>query len=363
MKGIPHTFFLALFLGALLNAIPVTTWAEGDSGPALRQDHPNEYVVQKGDSLWSISARFLQDPWRWPEVWENNPNIQDPNVIYPGDRVVLRRDSNGRPRLRVERPAPTTARTPNGELPVVKLSPQVRVEELAPEPVPVVNMLSVQTFVKQIRVLNKDEIEASPYIQGTAEKRLLGGSSGDLVYVRNLPVSQFLQYGVYQLGNTYRNAKGKPIGYEMVRVATAKVQRFGDPSVLRLEETSREVRENDLVFPDSGEDTNYFLPHVAPANLQGHIIAVVDGVANIGQYQMVTLDLGRKQGVEAGHIFIVSLHAEATRDPRTRKPVQGYDHRAGVLLVFQVYDGVSFALVMEADRPLHIHDTVQAPQG
>lgn len=360
MKGRHYTLLIAMLGGVLLLLQGTLAWADNGT-PQLREDHPQEYIVKSGDSLWSISARFLRDPWRWPEVWEINPDIANPNLIYPGDRVVLRRDGNGQPRLRVERTV-TTAPAQAGGLPVVRLSPKVRVEELEPEPVPVVNMLSVRTFVKQIKVLNKEELKTSAYVQASAEKRLLGASAGDLIYVGQLPSSESLQYGIYQLGNTYRNHKKKVIGYELVRVATAKIQRYGSPSVLRLETTSREVREGDLVFADVGNEEPYFIPHAAPAKLKGRIISVIDGVANIGQYQMVTLDMGSKQGVEPGHIFLVARHAEETRDPRSRKMVKGYDQRAGILLVYQVYDGVSFALVMEADRPMHIHDTVLAPQ-
>ena len=69
---------------------------------ALTEDPPSRYVVVKGDTLWDISARFLRDPWRWPDIWHVNPQIKNPHLIYPGDRVELT-FKDGKPQLVLKR--------------------------------------------------------------------------------------------------------------------------------------------------------------------------------------------------------------------------------------------------------------------
>ena len=86
--------FTALIFSALVGPV----LAAGEA-PNLKADHPSRYIVQKGDTLWDISGRFLNEPWRWPDVWQVNPHIQNPHLIYPGDEVFLSyRD--GRPHQR-----------------------------------------------------------------------------------------------------------------------------------------------------------------------------------------------------------------------------------------------------------------------
>jgi hypothetical protein len=105
-------------IGACLIWAGVATAAERTDRIELQDGHPTEYVVVKGDTLWHIAGRFLRSPWRWPEVWNVNPQIENPHLIYPGDIIYLTW-VDGQPRLGLRRG-------------VRKLSPQVRVQPLEP---------------------------------------------------------------------------------------------------------------------------------------------------------------------------------------------------------------------------------------
>ncbi|MDZ7810433.1 MAG: LysM domain-containing protein [Arhodomonas sp.] len=105
-----------LLWGWLVALVVSAAAAAQDS--SLRDGHPTRYTVQPGDTLWDIASRFLTKPWYWPEIWHENPEIDNPHLIYPGD-VIRLAIVDGEPRLTAERGGGT-----------VKLSPKVRVEEL-----------------------------------------------------------------------------------------------------------------------------------------------------------------------------------------------------------------------------------------
>src|SRR3954464_9089175 len=111
----------------------------------LAKDHPDTYTVRKGDTLWDISARFLTRPWLWPEIWQANPQVRNPHLIYPGDVLNLSMDANGRH---------------------VGLEPRVRSEDA---PVTAIPLSELRMFLKELRVMDADEVEQSPYVVGFEE--------------------------------------------------------------------------------------------------------------------------------------------------------------------------------------------------
>lgn len=325
-----------------------------DSSPAAVGSVPvrlEHYTVMPGDTLWGIARRFLDDPWRWRELWRDNPDIRDPHHIYPGDTISYVRDGDGPGHLTVSQRA----------LPVIKLSPKLRVEPLPPEPVPTVSKVVLDKFLVHARVVDEAVLDKAPYILGSAERRLLGGAAPDEVYAMGLVNNGRVEYGVYKRGITYRNDDGDLLGYELKQVAKARLLRFGQPSVLRLVQTSYSVTRGDLVLPNPAGGDYRFLPQAPPAKSQGHILSVFGGIRMIGQYDSVSLDLGKTDGILPGQVFAVLQPRDALRDPRSGDRVRGYDRRAGLLMVYQVFEHVSHAVVMEARVPLRVHDLVAAP--
>jgi len=308
--------------------------------------------VVKGDTLWDISARFLRDPWLWPEVWQANPQIANPHLIYPGDTITLEiRD--GKPVLRLHR----------GRR-VVKLSPRIRKQPLS-QAIPTIDPEAIRHFLNQARVVSEAELKTAPYVLGGVEKRLLTGSPGEKIYARGVPAGRVARYGVYRVGKTYRNPddKNEILGQEVVRVADAILDRGGDPATLRLLDVKREIRAGDRLLPVAEDMVSapYYLPHPPDSGIKGRIISIFDGVSMVGQYQGVVLDLGRRNGIEPGHVLAVYQANGKMKDPVTGEMVRLPDERAGVLLVFRTFDKVSYALLMQSTRPIHLMDSVRAP--
>lgn len=136
----------------------------------------------------------------------------------------------------------------------------------------------------------------------------------------------------------------------------------GDPSTLDVTSSSREILRGDRLLPVVGNQyQRSFIPR-APENLvDASIIAVFDGVKQIGQYQVVVLNLGRQEDIEAGHVLAVKQRGSKVKDIVNGGSVKLPDERAGEIMVFRVFEQVSYALVMRATRPMHVLDQVTNP--
>jgi hypothetical protein len=340
----------------LVMLLMIATAAVADT-VKLKSDHPDRYVVVKGDTLWDISARFLENPWLWPEVWSFNPQIKNPHLIYPGDVVYLEYDAQGRPVLKVQRGQPT-----------VKLSPTVRAARVE-VPIATIPLDAIRQFLGHPRVISKREMENSAYIVAGNDNHLISGT-GDRIYARGVVPGQDPNsvYSVLRIGKAYRNPgadRDDVLGYEALHVADAKVLDFGDPATLRLTQSNRETLVGDRLVPKRASDLDQtFIPHSPTIPVEGKIISVVDGVSRIGQYQTVVINKGEQDGMETGNVLAVYQSGKTVRDNYGEKhgeEVTLPEERAGIILVFRTYDRVSYALVMEAQRDMRVYDAVRNP--
>nr|WP_295714980.1 LysM domain-containing protein [uncultured Halomonas sp.] len=335
--------------GALLLSVVMLMSADVAAWERLRSDAPERYQVVSGDTLWGIAGRFLHTPWQWPQLWRHNPQITNPHLIYPGDVLILR-DCDGSPCLALER----------GQN-VVKLSPQMRTlphrEAIAPIPMEV-----ARAFLREHRVV--DDVEALQelaYVVAGNDRRLISGA-GDKLYVRG-DVPHYGEVGIFRQSEPYQAMDGTPLGLELINVGVARhISSEGDIAQIEVISSHQEVRVNDIVLPlEERELSSEFMPR-APLNpVEGHIIAVPGGVRFIGRYQIVALDLGTLDGLQAGHVLRVNQQGELINDPRTQELVRLPSTEAGIVMVFKPYDHVSYALVMQASRVLEVGDQVASP--
>lgn len=317
----------------------------------LKADHPDRYVVVKGDTLWDISGRFLQSPWKWPEIWHVNTQIKNPHLIYPGDVIVLTW-KDGVPRLEVQRGRPT-----------VKLSPTVR-ESRIESAIPTIPVDAIRQFMNSNRIVGKEEIDNAAYILSFASEHLIGGE-GVEVFVRNRnEEDKTSRYEVLRSNKPFIDPEtGEEIGYEALYLGDSEMQAEGDPARFMLTQTRREVLKGDRMLPVKDEAIHhYYTPRSPEKSIEGRIISVVDGVSQIGQYQVVALNKGETDGVSAGNVLAVYQTGEKIRDTISgEEAVQLPNERAGLLMIFRTYERVSYALVMEAIKPIHVLDTVVNP--
>ncbi len=322
----------------------------------LKSNYPKEYVVVKGDTLWDISGMFLKKPWYWPDIWQVNPQVENPHLIYPGDRLSLvYRD--GRPVLEVTRGLKT-----------VKLSPGAREIE-TDVAVPTIPLSAIMPFLTKPQVLAEEIFNQAPYIVASSEERLISGA-GDKVYARSVEQAKGDDYSIFRGGKSYLDPQtGELLGYEAIYSGDARVEQHGDPAEVVLTNTNREVLVGDrlLAFEEDSYNVN-FLPHALDNGVEGQIISVFDGVSQIGQYQIVVLNRGAREGIEAGHVLSVYRTGVVVNDSVMPEELRNDDNSVvtlpdeheGEVMVFKVFEKVSYAIVMKATRAIHVLDKVVA---
>ena len=335
---------LILLLGFAL-AIPVALADE-----LLRADHPDRYTVVRGDTLWDISGRFLRSPWRWPEIWHVNPQIANPHLIYPGDVLELVY-IDGRPQLQLRR----------GTL---KLSPSVRSTPWDGA-IPTIPVDAIAPFLTRPYVIGANELETAPYIVDFAAEHILGGP-GQRAYVRKIEDDSHLKYEIIRPGGPYKDGEtGEILGYEARYIGSSELQRTGDPATVFISATELESIIGDRLMAAGDEKaTANFTPHAPAMPVEGTIIAVFNGVSQIGQFNVVVIDRVQADGLNPGTVLRVDQRGETIRDVvarNARETVRLPDEEAGLLMVFRTFERVSFGLVMHATRVMHIDDKVRNP--
>lgn len=325
------------------------------SAPALRERVPLRYVVKKGDTLWSISNHFLLNAWEWPEIWFVNGQVRNPHKIYPGDVLDLM-VVNGRPQLVAQK---------QPDLREDRVSPQVRATKLT-DAIPAIPIEAIRDFLHSPRMVMPDEIKRAPYLLAFVDEHLMVGANSR-VYVRKLkPNDETVDFNVVRLGREYKDpTSGESLGYEATDVGDAELEKSGDPGVAMLTKTTREALAGDYFLPVEPENFDaYFYPHAPADDMRATIISVYDGVTQVGQYQVVALNRGGRNGMEPGHVLTVMQSNRTARDPYGdlgESTVRLPDVKAGTAMVFKVTPKVSFALIMEATRAIKVLDKAVKP--
>lgn len=318
---------------------------------------PDQYTVQEGDTLWDIASAFLQDPWYWPEVWYINPQVENPHLIYPGDVLSLV-NVDGRERVMV-----TTGSA-------YRLSPAARVTPLD-ESVRSIPYESVAAFLSSGAILERKEAEDLPYVLSSRNDHIIA-AAGMEVYVRGGdPAATGTRYTVIHVDEELVDPDdGKTVGFKADYVGEGVMSRGGDPATVALTDTTREVLLGDRLIPVEDDVNMNFFPKSPDYEIDGRIISVVDGVTQIGQYQVVIVNRGARDGLAPGDVLEVFQTGETIRDrfaggfmniSAGGEKVKLPDEQAGTLLIFKVHDRIGYGLVMEATNVIHVLDTVKNP--
>ena len=318
---------------------------------ALKEGHPKTYVVKKGDTLWDISGLFLKSPWKWPEIWHVNPQVNNPHLIYPGDVLNLVY-INGQPRLVVSR---------NKD---IKLTPQVRISDLDLA-IPAISLDVISPFLSDSRVEDSETLKSAPYVLAGKSGHIVSGA-GDEMFARGEFSDDHEAFGIFRVGEAFIDPDTEELlGYQAMSIASAKVTDVeGEVATLALNQTTQEVRRGDRLLPDEERHINTnFYPSAPEEDVEGSIIAVEGGVSQIGSMDAVVINRGARDGLDIGHVLAIYRVGERVRDPITKEIVKVPDSRAGFLMIFRTFEKVSYGLVLKASHALEVMDKVKTPDG
>lgn len=366
---------------------------------ALKEGHPDRHVVVKGDTLWWISARFLKDPWLWPKVWQlNRSQIKNPHLIYPGDVIVLDM-SSGQPQLKLLRET-------------ITLEPGVIAEPLTQNAISTIPLNVITPFLSQPLVIEKGQLAESPRIIAGQDNRVVL-STGTRVYVNNIEEDSGLNWYIYRPGDSLIDPDSKEVlGVEATYLGDLKVKRFGAPATAEVVKAKEEIFVKDRLVPSGDEVITNFTPRAPDTPIRGRVLKIYGGLAEAGPESIVSINRGSQDGVEVGHVLAVSRYGRVIKDPEPTKADQekaakaeanakpklkelnfdlsrgedgkavlnfakdkkqasepiiepGYvklpDERVGLIMVFRVFDKISYGLVMQANEPVYTLDAIHNP--
>ena len=316
----------------------------------LAPDAPDRHTVVKGDTLWGIAAKFLKDPFRWPEVWKMNAEqVRNPHLIYPGQLVILDR-SGAEPRLRLGQ--------------VVKLSPQVRAE-VPPQEIPAIPAQAIEPFLSQPLVIDPATLENAPRIVALQEDRVYGGN-GDLAYASGVD-PKIGQWQVYKPGQPLRDPdSGEALGIEAVFLGNARVSGAPgqDTTPLTIVSARQEIARGDRLVPASRPEIMSYMPHPPAQPVEGRVLKLYDNAGVGGRNSIVAISRGKQDGLEMGHVLaLYSAGRTVTNRFGDSKPQTHTlpEERYGLMFVFRVFERVSYALITDAAQPVVAGDRVRQP--
>jgi len=395
-----------LILALLFGFIFIAQAEEVELNPA----HPDTYVVQKGDTLWDISAVFLKSPWLWPEIWHANPQIENPHLIYPGDQINLIY-LDGKPKLTVNRSHPT-----------VKIGPSVRTID-HDDAIQTIPLKDIEPFLKELRILNQEDVDLAPYIVASEEDRNVS-ATGNHVYVRNLKnARQGDRFAIVRPTVIYREIPTdypwetsdtheiesiewqkssaytttavmsrfwkkyidrtywenvKILGYEVADTGVAEVMRVSSDEIttMKIIDVDTEVKAGDLILPiDEFNFDPYFTPKAATTpNDNIRIVALNNALFGSGRRQIVAISNGSAQGVSVGDVFAVYSPERVIRDkimhPKndlktlfkpSKAKVTLPMELSGHIMVFKSFENISYAIITDGNRSIKLYDYVKLP--
>lgn len=298
---------------------------------SLKADAPKRYEVQRGDSLWTVAEKFLQDPWMWPQLWQANPHVSNPHLLYPGDVLELLEGEN-----------------------VLRIQPRLRIMTLQ-EPIPFLPLNQLEAFLNRDVMIDRPEFEDALYVVGLAEDGRTLASKGDRLSVLGDTTEGVTRYGIYrELEEIRHPVTRKHLGFKAQSLGTARlISDDGKMPQLEVTNSYQEIRVGDRLLPFSDSPFGEGFQPSTPANpLHGKLLrALSENRTIIGSFEPVMLDLGADQ-LQPGQVVEILAPGRRLRNPATGEVIFAAENRKGLVMVYRVFDHTSFGLVMHAREPM-----------
>lgn len=349
--------------------------AESTAPVQVKSDAPERYTVVKGDTLWGISGRYLNDPWRWPEIWEANKQVYNPHLIYPGDVLLLCQIQDGKVlavdmgggcaeivgRIRDGGGVPTEIAMTDG---TVKLRPQARELPLSLA-IPSIPLKEIQRYLNDSRVVTQDQLDKAPYVLSAQDGRVVAGKD-DRIFVRD-KANQLVTngaYGIYRGGQHYVDPDTKALlGFEAEDIGAGRVTAIdGEVATLKLSRSNQDVRIGDkLLENEVNQIASMFHPSNPEGVKPGKVLRIFGSIASGAQFSVIVINRGEADGVKAGHTFALYRNGGVVKDRLTNEMLRLPADNAGLAMVFRTFEKVSYALILKSTTTIKVGDEVRPP--
>lgn len=343
----------------------------------LAPNAPDVYVVKRGDTLWAISGIYLLRPWRWPELWGMNlQQIKNPHLIFPGQKLYLERKDGY-----------ATLRTSPSDKDTVRLSPRTRYESLAGAALPTLQPHLIEPFLTEPLVVAEEVLANAARVVATREDRVLL-SKGDRGYARGAgPSALTMEPGQPRNFRVFRNSTplkdpvtGEVLGFEGQYVGQALLARGESlqdtkdsdgkvtstivPATIDITGTKEEIRVGDRLLPEPPRQMVNYVPRAPSMPVDARVVSIYgSAVANAAQNQVVSINMGTRDGIESGHVLALLTGGarQVDRTDEAKPTIQLPNERNGLLMVFRTFDRVSYGLILEITTGVRVGDKLVNP--
>jgi len=310
----------------------------------LKGKAPLRYKVKKGDTLWGIANKFLNDPWFWPEVWDKNQKITNPHLIFPGDVLYIyqgKRQTRGLDQVTIKD----------------RMIPQIRVERTDGTGQPI---STIAPFLSWPRVLDDATIKNAPYIVDGQDFSLLL-ETGRNIYIKNFRGQRLERYAVFSVGKEMIDPdSGQVLGREVSYGSQAQIERPGPVTTAKLLNMKREVKVGDRLLNIENHEHELKAPIQIPRHkVRGTVMALYDASMISGTGMIITINKGKRDGYKPGYVLGVYQPSREVLDPYATKE-KGYltdkdkvfipPERAATAVVYSVSERFSYALITKSDH-------------
>jgi LysM repeat protein len=368
--------------------------------PAPVPGTPNEYTIQKGDTLWDLSQKFLANPWYWPKIWSLNPGIENPHWIYPGGKLrIVPGEGGAQASGQVEGREQQTPQqnAPEAEVAVPQGDPSVSVNLSNSADLDVVrrNSRESKSAANSVSVSGKLAFTPPPVVSVRAsglvsadekknagtldasfeEKQML--SPYDTAYVLfkgAVPVRAGDKLVLFRpAGEIVDPVTHKKLADQTRTVGIAKVLSIrGHQCTIQIERNFEEIERGDLARPYVAQEKRV-APRPNTADVNGYIVGDSSKeISELGESNLVYIDRGSADGVQEGNTFAVVRRGDGLNESMvSAKSMSGGSQGAmaskvnvpkenvGLLLVTDTSEHVSTAVVVKSVRELSPGDAVE----
>lgn len=311
----------------------------------------HQYVVKEGDTLWGLSSRFLAKPWYWKEIWKTNPNIENPDIIYPGDVITVEK-IDGKDYITVNRNSFVDEYQIDENMKTVKIEADERVENFS-DSIPLVDKNKIKHYYSSNIITDINDIGRNGYVVQNSNGALIAGP-GDEVYVTYDGIKPGQIFEIYNHMKEYKDGD-LTLGFEIVKIGEGIITAVSDKNVglMKILSTKSGVRTKYKILPREKEELSNLFPSKPIDKVEAKIIAMGEDLSNAGLNDVVLINRGYNSNLEAGNILSVKEPEKKVENPgNENETISLPSQSVGLVLLYKVYDNLSYGLIVRIKAPI-----------